>query len=342
MTANARHGGAGRFTIPAASVLFVAAWAAAGTQADARPEAVERAEISFTSGDVRLAGSLFAPGGRAPSKGVVLLPGSGPATRDVLAPVATAFAERGVHVLAFDKRGSGESGGDWSRSSLDDLARDACAAMRILARDTDLAADRIGLWGHSQGVWVAARAVALCARPAFLIAVSGGGVSPRTVERYAYEQKLIAAGISGPERAAAMGLVERYFEYLVGDISLAALRADLNVSRSAKVLRFPIPSEADRAHWRWVAQYDSGAAVGSLQIPTFVIIGGRDDTIPRSETIDAWTDGLARSAPMDDRIMIVPDADHHLRAGGGASHHAGVAVDPAIWDQLTAWIATAK
>jgi alpha-beta hydrolase superfamily lysophospholipase len=40
---------------------------------------------------------------------------------------------RGVVAFIYDKRGVGESTGDWKTSTLDDLARDAKAAIHVLA-----------------------------------------------------------------------------------------------------------------------------------------------------------------------------------------------------------------
>jgi uncharacterized protein len=55
-------------------------------------------------------------------------------------------------VLVYDKRGTGESSGDWRRSSFDALAADAKAAVALLAARRDIDRTRIGVFGLSEGV----------------------------------------------------------------------------------------------------------------------------------------------------------------------------------------------
>src|SRR4051794_33792490 len=65
----------------------------------------------FFNRDVRLAGTLVLPAAPGPHAAVVLLHGSGPQKRDLF--MARWFAEQGIAALAYDKRGVGESAGDF-------------------------------------------------------------------------------------------------------------------------------------------------------------------------------------------------------------------------------------
>ena len=102
-----------------------------------------------------------------PLPAVIAVLGSGPAPRCYSLSRAREWARLGYAVLIYDKRGSGASGGDWQTSSLDDLADDVVAADRFLRGRRDIRADRIGLWAHSQGGWIAPRAIARGADVAF-------------------------------------------------------------------------------------------------------------------------------------------------------------------------------
>src|SRR5258708_29471119 len=86
---------------------------AAGAAADPS----ERA-INFNSGPVVLSGSILLPRSSAPFAAVVLLPGSGPQTRDWLLPIASRLAEAGAPAPGFDKRGPGRSPGALVHASL--------------------------------------------------------------------------------------------------------------------------------------------------------------------------------------------------------------------------------
>lgn len=292
---------------------------------------------------VTLAGTVLIPV-RASGIGVVMLPGSGPATRNMLKPAAEKLVQAGVTVLIFDKRGSGESGGDWTTSSLDDLAGDAIVAMNELRDRPGI--DSVGLWAHSQGNWVATRAAELGAHPDFVVAVSGGGVSPREVERNAYHHSVASTSPDG--RAMAMAFVDSYFAYLSGDLSRAELddlveRARTTAWYGSMGIDRVLVSETYRSKWQWVADYDPADAAGALNLPVLVLLGGADHTIPLDRTIAAWNRQLTSGAAAGSRIDLFVGRDHHLRkayAGHGNGH--GVTTDDEIWRVIDLWLQQTK
>ena len=85
--------------------------------------------MRFTNRDVQLTGTLIAPsvGGRHPA--IVLVHGSGAENRAYMLPWARFLIRHGIAVLGYDKRGVGESTGDWNAATYEDLAGDAVAAV---------------------------------------------------------------------------------------------------------------------------------------------------------------------------------------------------------------------
>ena len=117
-----------------------------------------RAEpVAVRASGVTLSGTVFAGKGSAPRPGVVLLHGSGPATRAGYEAEARAFARRGVTALVFDKRGSGRSTGS-ADYRYRELAADAGAAVAALRARPDVRDGGVALWGLSEGATVAALA----------------------------------------------------------------------------------------------------------------------------------------------------------------------------------------
>ena len=80
----------------------------------------------------------------------------GPSDRDndVYFPAIRAgLLDHGIAVASFDKRGVGESVGDWRDTGPAEQAADVAAQLACLrAEGVDPA--RLGLFGHSQGGWV--------------------------------------------------------------------------------------------------------------------------------------------------------------------------------------------
>ena len=275
--------------------------------------------VSFSNGEVTLAGTLVRPRARGSHPAIVAVLGSGPAVRWYSLGRAREWARLGYAVLIYDKRGSGASTGDWLASSLDDLADDAIAGVRYLQARRDILADRIGVWAHSQGGWVAPHAIARGAPVAFLAVVAGGGITPLDIEEHDYGQTLNHLNVVGEERARADAVVDGYFAYLRGDIELAHLRETLAASREAPWYRplgifRVIPDESARDMWRWVPTYDPRVDIATLRIPTLVALPGDDRPSLLGATVDSWSSTLRAEGSS---ILVGPGADHHVRIGSG-------------------------
>ena len=76
--------------------------------------------VTFHNGDVTLSATLFLPDDGQRHPAVVLFHGSGPEPRNSM--MGAWFARHGVAALAYDKRGVGESTGDFRTVSFTDLA----------------------------------------------------------------------------------------------------------------------------------------------------------------------------------------------------------------------------
>src|SRR3954471_2381369 len=123
-------------------------------------------------GEHPLNGTLTLPDQGLPVPAVLIASGSGPLDRDsnhrrarfdVARQLAHAFARGGLASLRYDKRGVGESPGDWRRAGLHDNLDDLGAALASLAARPEVDPARLLVAGHSEGALLAA---ALAARGA--------------------------------------------------------------------------------------------------------------------------------------------------------------------------------
>src|SRR5690606_14590386 len=116
--------------------------------------------------------------------GVVLVDGSGDGDRHDWGGWPEWIADAGAVVLRHDKPGCGGSPGRWTDQSLEDRARESLAAVRVLRAHPATAGQPIGLYGISQGGWVALIAAALAPEEVdFIICHSGPGTTPAAQER---------------------------------------------------------------------------------------------------------------------------------------------------------------
>jgi pimeloyl-ACP methyl ester carboxylesterase len=273
---------------------------------------------------------------------VLILPGSGPATRQDARAFTEAFLRSGLAVLSFDKRGCGASTGAWTSSSLEDMAADGRVLLDWLRARPEIDPGRVGLSGHSQGGWVAPLVASGRTDVAFLIALTGGAVSPRTIETFDAERRLQRSGVEGAALAKARGALAAYFRYLAGEQPRAAIEAQLDAGRgeawaTALGLERVLPGESSRAAWAWVATFDPLPSLRTLRLPVLAVIGGRDRD-PAVE-VAAWLAGLAENGDPRTEVRVVP-ADGHVLSTG-ASHTHG-SIDAEALDRVAAWAASIR
>ncbi|MBK9055098.1 MAG: alpha/beta hydrolase [Chloroflexi bacterium] len=148
------------------------------------PDTYSEEEVTFTNGDVTLAGTLLIPEGPGPHPAAVMIHGSDPARRTsgFYRAWADWLVHQGLAVLLYDKRGVGDSTGHYaefaSDTNLDNLAGDALAGVQMLKTRPEIDPARIGIQGPSQAGWVGPRAAAQSPDVAFMVMLVGPTVSP--------------------------------------------------------------------------------------------------------------------------------------------------------------------
>lgn len=170
-------------------------------------------EVSFRSGGDTLYGILTLPARGGPHPAIVLISGSGNSSngqRDgASAQIHILHANRmvldGFAVLRYDPPGVGRSTGSPAFQSLDNRAEEALAAVRYMRSRPDIRADRVGLWGVSQGGWVIGMAAAAAPQEiAFIISASGAGISVAEQQVYGVQAQTKAMGASEQDVAKAV------------------------------------------------------------------------------------------------------------------------------------------
>jgi alpha-beta hydrolase superfamily lysophospholipase len=279
------------------------------------PRPAERAEaVTFIDGAVRLAGTLVLPETAPPYPALVMMHGSGAEGRWANRFLAGQLARAGIAVLVYDKRGVGESTGDWHTASFDDLARDAAAAVALLRARPDIRADAIGLYGNSQGATYAPLAVQEMPRVAFVIASAASGVAMDDLERYSVRNALRVTNLP-PDDAA---LARRYVDALVGVAYHGEPRARLDdIARSAAgkawFMEPPAPGDPYWAFTQRIAAYDPVAHWKGVRVPVLLLYGSADERTPVDPSVRAIRQALERNHRPLPTVCIYLGADHGLR-----------------------------
>jgi uncharacterized protein len=288
-------------------------------------------ELRATNGELSLAGTLHRPDGESRAT-VLMVPGSGPSDRDndVYFPAIRAgMLDRGIAAASFDKRGVGESTGDWRDTGPAEQAADVAAQLACL-RAQGVDPVRLGLFGHSQGGWVVLEVAAADPAVAFVVTNSGPGVTMACQERFATEAHMLAAG--APADAVAGALVTQ-------DALMALVRAGADFDAVQAAAGDDGHGPGDDAELelvrRWL-DHDPRPALERLTCPLLAIFGGQDLVTPVEESI-----AVLRAARADGRgeleIVTLPDGDHRLHTGEPPALHS--AYDTTLGDWILQHVA---
>ena len=300
-------------------------------------------EVSFQNGDVTLKGTLCLP--RTPGRhaAVVLLHGSGPQSRwGTPRYIADRLARAGVVALTYDKRGSGDSGGDWRTARYEDLAKDALAGVALLDARSDVDAAHVGFIGHSQGAVIAALASTLNRSKTGFIVAEDGFVGPqRDQDIYRVRTALRELNLAPADFKNAMDTYTLFVDASRGARPYEDFKKQADAYRNASWYAWMDFPERDSWVWTWArlnGNFDSLPVWRNVRAPVLIIYGQKDALGPVDQDIAETSHALAESGTPY-AALIVPGAQHNLTIQPEPNapffwwHQA-----PGVIDTVVAWI----
>ena len=297
-----------------------------GDQASWTRVGVRSTKISFASHGAKLGGTLLEPAGTGLHPLVVFVHGS-----ERTSPTAGSYplllVAQGISVFAYDKRGTGQSEGEYTQN-FELLADDAAAAMAEARRVAAGRFSRIGYFGGSQGGWIAPLA-ATRSQADFVAVGFGLMASPIEEDREQVLSEMREKGFGEPDLSQAREVTEAtsrlllsrftsgfdqlaevkrrfgakpWFAQIKGEFTgeiLAAKEADL---------RRVGPAVFDNLELIW--DYDSRPAIAKLDVPQLWILAEADREAPPATTLEALTQ--LRSNGSNLAIYSFPATDHGM------------------------------
>ncbi len=302
-------------------------------------------EVRFASGAIALGGTLVLPAAPPPHPALVLVHGSNALTREVFGPWTRFFAGQGFAVLAYDKRGTGTSTGDWKQADFHQLAADVLAGVRFLAARPDIRSDRIGLWGASQAGWIMPIVAAEAPQEvAFMLVHAGSGTTVREQGVLSIEHELRAAGL--PEASVALGT--RY-QRLDDEVSQsgsgwqALQRFYQDHSREEPWLWPPRPADDwFRPYYRMLMDFDPTPYWRRVRCPVLFFFGEVDVNVPPDAAWPPIERALLAADHDRFRHVVLPKANHlflEARTGGRDEYPGLTRFVPGYFEAMARWLA---
>ena len=269
--------------------------------------AIER-EVIFESGSVHLAGTLMLPDSEGRSPGVVLIPGSGPIDRNenskkisinAFRDIANYLAGEGIASLRYDKRGMGESEGDFWRTGFYDNVSDARSALNFLKSQSSIQSEKVFLVGHSEGALISTRLAGMGVDMAGAILLAGAAQSGEEI--LLWQAKQIVKGMRG------------FNKWLIDLLHVDPLKVQLKQLEKIKIstkdwYRVKLIAKINAKWMRDFLSYNPAEDLPKIQVPVLAITGTKD--------IQVNPDDLNRMAELvtsDFEWHKLPNITHILR-----------------------------
>jgi pimeloyl-ACP methyl ester carboxylesterase len=245
---------------------------------------VRSERLEATSADRTFTAKLSLPPGAGPFPAIVGVHPADDGSRDhyLLRHLESILPPAGIAVARFDRRGDDVP--------LLDQTRDVEAVVETLLGRPDIDRDRIGLWGFSQGAWVAPLVATRSDRVAFLVLVASTGVSPAAQMRYGTAKQARSYGHTEAQVQALLALRSAFEEYARGRRSRAEVQAQVDAARDLPWFpRAWVRAELPGAPGFWPdLDFEPAPVFARVQVPVLLFYGEDDEWQPIDVSIAAW------------------------------------------------------
>ncbi len=292
--------------------------------------------VSISSAGVSVECTFAKPADEGVFPAVIVLLGSGPETRNGPAYRINAsnMLRHGFAILICDKRGAGESGGDFDSATFHDFAADAKASVAYLAGREDVDAARIGLLANSESGWFSAQIAAETGQVAFIINRVGPPLSWVDTVLWEVRNELLDAGMDEPDVDTLLAANERRWRFYIAaadDPSIANGPELDSINAELKHLRETIPNadenlpeqaQEDAEFFRSFAAdaaYDPVEHLRRIDVPLLYVFGGRDVNIPTQRSVEFLEAFRSEYAGTID-VRVYPDLGHPMATWRGILH----------------------
>jgi pimeloyl-ACP methyl ester carboxylesterase len=288
------------------------------------PYRVEDVVFDNTRDSVRLAGTLTLPKAEGVFPAAILISGSGSQDRDeTLAGhkpflvIADYLTRNGIAVLRYDDRGVGASGGNPAGCTSEDFSFDAEAALRYLQTRREIAQDKIGFIGHSEGGLIAPMIAARNRDAAFVVLLAGPGIRGDSVLLLQTDAISKSYGIPEAMRKISWNTNRKLYSLTMQATDNAQLEADaMQIMRQASFGATPDERLKQQIAilfepWiRFFLKYDPLPTLAQVQCPVLALNGSKDLQILPKENLEGIEQALKTGGNKNVTVKTLSGLNH--------------------------------
>jgi pimeloyl-ACP methyl ester carboxylesterase len=317
-------------------------------QTPVRPFPYKEEEVKFSNekAGILLAGTLTMPekGDRYPA--LVLIAGSGRNDHNETEMghfllLSDFLTRHGYAVLRYDKRGVGESQGDYGTATTFDFADDARVAMGFLKSRPEIDPGRTGLLGHSEGALIAPIIAADREEGVAFIVMMGGMGVPGSDLLLMQSRKI--SEINGiPEKEIDETVKKNRALYQIAithgsDSVLMQKMKGMDPAISDGMVRMLL------SPWfRTFLSIDPDAYISQVTCPVLAITGENDVQCNAQQNLPAIEESLKKGGNSDYRVEALPGLNHLFQTSDTGSPYEYTRLEeiiaPVALDLILDWL----
>jgi len=292
-------------------------------------------EVTFQNKktNTSLSGTLTLPKKEGVFPVVILITGSGPQNRneEILGHkpflvISDYLTKKGIAVLRYDDRGTGESTGDFATATSADFATDVESAITYLKTRKEINKNKIGLVGHSEGGLIAPIVASKTNEVSFIVLLAGTGIPGN--ELLLLQQELIARdkGESEEDIKKSIQTNAKVFEMIVKSNDNSKLKSDLTTLMNEtlkKETNSKIPNGMSKkdfvlaqvnqitSPWmQYFLKFNPATTLEKVTCPVLAINGEKDLQVPPKENLVAIEKALKKGGNKNVTIIEFPNMNH--------------------------------
>ena len=293
-------------------------------------------DVAFESSGLKLNGTIWYPTEGA-GKAVVILTSSGNADRSASRAEAIRFAQMGFTTFHYDKRGTGNSEGDWQAATMEELLADDSNAIRFFSDKTGIPMANIGIKGSSQGAAKIPYLLNELDSLAYGIAVSCPGVSLLESDLNYWKNRNLEA--IGNEIEDAVALQRKVFEFIAGKISREALEKAIVATKSKSWFAHIWVPNLDEVQIDAKLLYTPMPYFETTKQPILIVQGTMDEIIP-ANSYSLISEAIKRSGNEDFKTVLVEGASHSMHNVGQSDFPYWSKLHPDYVTAIENWLLT--
>ncbi len=293
-------------------------------------------DISFESNGLSLNGTIWYPNNKG-SKALVIVTSSGNADRSASRAEAILFAQMGFTTFHYDKRGTGNSEGNWNIATIEELSADDITAIKYFSGKTGIPLEKTGIKGSSQGAAKIPYILSELENLKYGIAVSCPGVTLLESDLNYWRNR--NADVIGNEIDAATKSQRKVFEFIAGKLSRTDLEKALNNEKSNSWFSHIWIPNLDEVQTDKKLLYSPIPYFETTKQPILILQGTKDEIIP-ANSYRLISDALRKAGNDNFKIVLLEGASHSMYNVGESDFPYWSKLHPDYLKTIEDWINT--